>query len=115
VEAFRDVASAREDRNRITRQAQSYANETVAIARGEAARQTAAARSYHDRVVAEAEGEAARFESLAAAYRRAPAGTTTRLFLETLEEVLPRVNVNVVDGDTVEIDLVRPMTGSETE
>ena len=34
VEAFRDVASAREDRNRITRQAQSYANETVAIARG---------------------------------------------------------------------------------
>jgi len=50
VEAFRDVASAREDRNRITRQAQSYANETLAIARGEAARQSSEAGSYRDRV-----------------------------------------------------------------
>jgi len=108
VEAFRDVASAREDRNRITRQAQSYANETLAIARGEAARQSSEAGSYHDRVIAEAEGEAARFESLAAVYRRAPAETATRLYLETLEEVLPRLNINVVDSNVVELDLIKP-------
>jgi membrane protease subunit HflK len=108
VEAFRDVASAREDRNRIIRQAQSYANETTAIARGEAARQSSEAGSYHDRVIAEAEGEAARFESLAAVYRRAPAEMVTRLYLETLEQVLPRLNINIVDSDAVELDLIKP-------
>jgi membrane protease subunit HflK len=108
VEAFRDVASAREDRNRITRQAQSYANETLAIARGEAARQKAEAEAYHHRVIAEAEGEAARFSSLAAEYRRAPSETATRLYLETLEEVMPRLDINVVDSDAVELDLVKP-------
>jgi membrane protease subunit HflK len=110
VEAFRDVASAREDRNRINREAQSYANETVAIAGGEAARLRSDAEAYRDRVIAEAEGEAARFESLAAAYRRAPSETATRLYLETLEEVLPRVGINIVDSGTVELDLVKPTT-----
>ena len=74
----------------------------------EAARQSSEAGSYHDRVIAEAEGEAARFESLAAVYRRAPAETATRLYLETLEEVMPRLNINVVDSDNVELDLIKP-------
>jgi membrane protease subunit HflK len=115
VEAFRDVASAREDRNRITRQAQSYANETLAIARGEAARQTSEAGAYHDRVIAEAEGEAARFESLATEYRRVPKETATRLYLETVEEVLQRLNINVVDSDEVELDLIKPNPKSKIE
>jgi membrane protease subunit HflK len=108
VEAFRDVASAREDRDRIVRQAQSYANETLALARGEAARQTSEAGAYHDRVIAAAEGEAARFSSLAAEYRRTPAETATRLYLETLEEVFPKLQVNVVDSDEIELDVIRP-------
>ena len=98
VEAFRDVASAREDRNRIIRQAESYANETLAIVRGEAMRMVTEAETYRDRLVAAADGEAMRFSSLAAEYRLAPETTASRLYLETLEEVLPRIRINIVDS-----------------
>lgn len=110
MEAFRDVASAREDRSRIVRQAESYANETLALARGEATRRVTEAGGYRDRVVAAAEGEAVRFSRLAAEYRLAPQSTATRLYLEVLEEVLPRLRVNLVDpgAGPVELDLVQP-------
>jgi membrane protease subunit HflK len=110
VEAFRDVASAREDRNRIVRQAQSYANETLAIARGDSTRLVTEAEAYRARLVAAAEGEAARFTSLAAEYSRAPESTATRLYIETLEEVLPRIRINLVEPEAgpVELDLVQP-------
>jgi membrane protease subunit HflK len=109
LEAFRDVASAREDRNRIIREAESYRNEVLALARGEASRRLTSAAAYRERVIAEAEGEAARFASLAAEYRRAPETTSSRLYLETLEEVLPRLDINVVDPGSgpVEIDLIK--------
>jgi membrane protease subunit HflK len=109
VEAFRDVASAREDRDRIVREAQSYANERIALARGEAARLQAEAEAYRSRTVARAEGESARFTSVAREYRLAPSSTATRLYLETLEEVLPRLDINLVDPGSgpVEIDLLR--------
>ena len=104
------MASAREDRNRIVREAQSYANETLAIARGESTRLVTEAEAYRSRLVAAAEGEAARFTSLATEYRRAPESTATRLYLETLEEVLPRIRINLVEPEAgpVELDLVRP-------
>jgi membrane protease subunit HflK len=109
VDAFRDVASAREDRNRIVREAESYSNEVLALARGEAARRLTEGAAYRDRVVAEAEGEAARFSSLAAEYRRSPETTAGRLYLETLEEVMPKLDVNIVDPGSgpVEIDLIK--------
>jgi membrane protease subunit HflK len=115
VEAFRDVASAREDRSRIIRQAESYANQTAAIARGEAMRMVTEAETYRDRLVAAADGEAMRFSSLAAEYRRAPETTASRLYLETLEEVLPRIRINIVDSGSgpVDLDLVRPEPGAQ--
>jgi membrane protease subunit HflK len=115
VEAFRDVASAREDRNRFVREAQSYANETLALARGEAARLAAEAEAYRGRVVARAQGESARFSKLAAEYRKAPQTTATRLYLETVEEVLPRVQINLIDPGSgpVQLDLVRPEAGAD--
>lgn len=115
VEAFRDVASAREDRSRIIRHAESYANETLAIARGEATRMVMEAETYRDRLVAVADGEAMRFSSLAAEYRRAPETTASRLYLETLEEVLPRITINVVDSESgpVELDFVRSESGAK--
>ncbi len=117
VDAFRDVASAREDRNRIVREAESYSNEVLALARGEASRRLTEAAAYRDRVVAEAEGEAARFSSLATEYRRAPESTGGRLYLETLEEVLPQLNINVVDPGSgpVEIDLIKSTSASKSE
>jgi membrane protease subunit HflK len=105
LEAFRDVASAREDKDRIMQEAESYSNAVVPRARGEAARLTAEATSYCERKVNEAEGDAARFVALATEYARARDVTGARLFLETMEEVLPRLKKIVVESGAGGIDL----------
>jgi len=77
----------------------------VPRARGEAARLTAEATSYCERKVNEAEGDAARFVALATEYARARDVTGARLFLETMEEVLPRLKKIVVESGSGGIDL----------
>jgi modulator of FtsH protease HflK len=105
LEAFRDVASAREDKDRIMQEAESYLNAVVPRARGEASRLTAEATSYCGRKINEAEGDAARFVSLATEYARARDVTSARLFLETMEEVMPRLKKIVVESGSGGIDL----------
>jgi membrane protease subunit HflK len=87
--AFNDAQAARQDKNRQVNEAQGYANEVVPRARGEAAELIAGAAGYRGARVAEAGGEAARFRALAAEYALAPRVTRKRLYLETLEAVLP--------------------------
>jgi membrane protease subunit HflK len=99
LEAFRDVASAREDRERIQRDAESYANDIVPRARGEAVRLREEAFAYGESKINEARGDAARFTRLAAEYARARQVTSSRLFLETMEEVLPKLKKIVIDGN----------------
>ncbi len=105
LEAFRDVASAREDRERIKREADSYANDVLPKARGEAARHLAEATGYCERKINEAIGDSDRFRSLAAEYSKARDVTAARLFLETMEEVLPRLKKIVVEAGPGGIDL----------
>ena len=88
-DAFRDVASAREDRETTIHQASEYAIGTVAMARGEAERRVEEARAWSLSRRARAEADAKRFLSLNAAHDRAPALTEVRLLLETAERVLP--------------------------
>jgi membrane protease subunit HflK len=108
-EAFNDVASAREDRDRIVREAQSYANEVLPVARGSAERELRESEAYLASRKQRAAGDAARFRSLAAEYAKVPTETSTRLYLETMEEVLPRMDKTVVDSDArgVDLDFVR--------
>jgi modulator of FtsH protease HflK len=97
IAAFQDVQDARSDREKLINQARGYANETVPRARGDAETMTAAAAAEKGRRVEAAEGDARRFESVRAA---APSSDAfrQRLYLETLERVLPRVRVYVVEG-----------------
>lgn len=97
AESFRDVASAREDRNTYINEAEAYRNEIVPAARGEASRVVSAARAEAQRKVDVARGEADRFLRQLAAYRTAPGVTRTRLYLETLERVLPAVSKFILD------------------
>lgn len=99
--AVRDAIKAREDRERLELEAQTYANDVVPRARGEAARRLEAAEAYRQEVIANAEGQTARFTQLLAEYRKAPGVTRERLFLETMEEVLgkaPKVLVSTGSG-----------------
>jgi HflK protein len=88
-DAFRDVASAHEDRLTTIHQANEYAAGVVAVARGEAVRLIAEAEGQATERVAQATGAAAAFTALAAEHQRAPRLTEDRLYLEASERVLP--------------------------
>ncbi len=88
IDSFRDVVRAREDAVRIQNQAEAYRNDIVPRARGEAAVIINQAEAHKESVVRRAEGEAQRFLSMLAEYKQAPDVTRTRLYLETMEEVL---------------------------
>ena len=105
VEAFRLVAAAREDGDRIVREAESYANGVVPVARGEASQKGQEALGDNTQVVHTATGDAARFTGLAGEYTRAPRDTATRLYLETMDEVLPKLDKTVMGVDPKAVDL----------
>ncbi|AGW13423.1 FtsH protease activity modulator HflK [Megalodesulfovibrio gigas] len=88
VDDFKDVASAREDKNRFVNEAQAYSNDILPRARGEAARIINDARGAQQGTIHRAEGEAARFSAVLEAYRKAPDITRERLQLEAMEHIL---------------------------
>ncbi len=97
IDAFRDVQAAEQERDRLERQADAYANRVLAGARGQAAELLEEAEAYRARVVNEAQGEASRFSAVLAEYRKAPEVTRKRLYLETMEEVFSRVDKVILD------------------
>jgi membrane protease subunit HflK len=99
-EAFDDVNKAREDKERFENKAEAYANEIVPRARGAAARRLEDAKAYKAQVIAEAEGESQRFLSLLGEYKKAPAVTRQRLYLETVEKVYGDTSKVIMDTDS---------------
>lgn len=97
IEAFKNVQSAEQERDRLQKQADAYANTVVAGARGQAAQLLEEAEAYRAQVVNQAEGEASRFSAVLGEYQKAPEVTRKRLYLETMEEVLGRVNKIIID------------------
>ena len=110
-EAFRDVASALEDKARRTSQAQGYRSEALALARSEAYVLTQTAASYQSEVVNRAEGEAHAFVSQLDAYRTNPALTRLRLYFETLETTLSEARTTLLLGDDVKVGLWKSRNG----
>jgi membrane protease subunit HflK len=97
IDAFRDVQAAEQERDRLERQADAYANRVLAGARGEAAQVLEQAEAYRARVVNEAQGEASRFSAVLQEYLQAPDVTRRRLYIETLEKVLGDVDKIILD------------------
>jgi membrane protease subunit HflK len=95
--AFDDVIAAQQDKSRLVNEAEAHRNEVLPRARGEAAEIEASAAAHRETVVARATGEAGRFAALRTEYAKAPEVTRQRLYLETLEDVLPRVEKVVVE------------------
>lgn len=96
--AFDDVVRAKEDRETLKNQAETYAKGIVPEAKGQAARMEAEADAYKQEVVDRAKGDAARFDQLVSEYRKAPSVLRNRLYLETMEEVLSRSSKVVVEN-----------------
>jgi membrane protease subunit HflK len=100
-DAFRDVAGAEQDKQRLILEAEGYADQIVPRARGEAEELLNEARAYRETRILEARGEAARFNELLVEYKKAPAVTRERLYIETLEAILPGMEKIIVqDGGT---------------
>ncbi|NGM46478.1 FtsH protease activity modulator HflK [Rhodobacter sp. SGA-6-6] len=100
--AFRAVQDAQQERDRLEKEADGYANRVTAGARGEAARLVEEAEAYRAQAINSAEGEAARFNSVYAEYVKAPEITRKRLYLEAMETVLGGVDKVILDGVTGE-------------
>ncbi|GAA6174867.1 FtsH protease activity modulator HflK [Sulfitobacter pacificus] len=100
VDAFRDVQAAEQERDRVERQADAYANRKTAEARGESAQLLEAAEGYRARVVNDAVGEASRFEAVLTEYAAAPDVTRKRLYIETMEKVLGDVDKIILENGT---------------
>jgi membrane protease subunit HflK len=96
-EAFADVASAEQDREREILDARGYADQVVPRARGEKEEILNQARAYEATRTQTAIGEASKFTALLEQYRKAPQVTRQRLYLETLEEILPRMEKVIID------------------
>ncbi|WP_323776144.1 FtsH protease activity modulator HflK [Leisingera sp.] len=102
IAAFRDVQAAEQERDRRQNEADAYANNALAEARGQAAELLEKAEGYRARVVNEAQGEASRFSAVLTEYQKAPEVTRKRLYIETMEEVLGRVDKIILDEQSGE-------------
>jgi membrane protease subunit HflK len=96
-DAFKDVISAQQDRERLINEAHGYENDVVPRARGQAAQILNEAEGYAAAKVREATGAAQRFVALQEEYAKAKEVTRRRLYLETMEDILPGMNKIVMD------------------
>ena len=96
IGAFKDVASAKEDKNRMINQAEGYRNDVIPKARGEGEAMIRDAEGFKESRIKRAEGDAAKFSTILKEYRKAKSITEKRLYLETMEKVLPDIEKIIV-------------------
>jgi modulator of FtsH protease HflK len=96
-DAFKDVISAQQDKERLINESRGYANDVVPRARGEAAQLINEAEGYREAKVRDATGIAQRFVALEEEYAKAKDVTRRRLYLETMEAILPGMNKIILD------------------
>jgi modulator of FtsH protease HflK len=97
--AFNEVNEARQERERMINEAQKRVNQEIPRTQGEALRVVAEAQGYATERVNRALGESVRFTAVLNEYRQAPQVTRSRLYLETLGEVLPGIGQILVVQD----------------
>lgn len=98
IDSFREVQAAQQERDRLEKEADAYANQVTAGARGAAAQLLEEAEAYRAQAVNSAQGEASRFLSVYEEYVKAPDVTRRRLYLETMEKVFGDMNKVILDG-----------------
>ena len=96
IGAFKDVASAKEDKNRMVNQAEGYRNDVIPKARGEAEAMIRDAEGFRESRIKRSEGDAVKFTTIMKEYRKAKNITQKRLYLETMEKVLPNIEKIII-------------------
>ena len=100
IAAFKDVASAKEDKNRLINEAEGYRNDVIPKARGEAQAMIREAEGFKEARIKRSEGDVAKFKAMLKEYKKAKSITKKRLYLEAIEDILPGIEKFIVpDGE----------------
>src|SRR6266513_1584351 len=99
--SFNEVNKAQQDRENAINVANGDYNEAVPRARGQADQTIRGAEGYRFKRVNEAEGDVASFNAMLGQYVKAPEITRTRLYLETMGDVLPAVGPKIIIDDSM--------------
>ena len=100
----------------------AYANKVVPEAEGGAARIVAEAQAYREQTILEAKGQTARYNQIYQQYKKAPAVTRERMYLETMERVFGPMDKTIVDSNSasppvpyIALDPLQPKTGGSAK
>jgi membrane protease subunit HflK len=99
-EAFNDVIKAREDRSRYINEARKSRNEIVPAAEGKAAEMLNQANAYKEKRISEARGDVENFKQVLNNYMLGEEVTRTRMYLETMQKILPGAKIYIMDSDS---------------
>ena len=86
------------DREKTQNEARAYANDQIPRARGEANQTVSNAQNYKQQRIAEAIGNTTRFLALLKEYEKAPDVTRSRIYLDYMEKILPKVKLYIIDS-----------------
>lgn len=100
INSFRDIQTAKADKESSINEAESYYNDIVPKARGEAEQIIQEAEGYKQKVIADAEGKTSRFLKIYQQYLQNKAMVVDQLYLETMETVFANANVTILDDKT---------------
>ena len=112
-DAFKDISRAKADKESKINEAVSYENKVIPDARGEASKLISEAEAYKEDRIRRANGDVANFNAVYEKYVLGKTVTRTRLYIETLEDVLPGKEIYIVgeDGNTLKFLPLQGMTG----
>ena len=100
-ESFNEVNQAQQEKEKLINEARREYNKVIPLAEGEKDQRIREADGYRLKRINEAEGDVARFNSLLTEYLKAPQVTKRRIYVETMEAVLPDIRSKIiVDDDT---------------
>jgi membrane protease subunit HflK len=98
--AFSDVVSAKEDKEKLIQEAKGYNEDILPKARGQARSIILAAEGYKEEKIKRAEGDVEKFLAVLKEYQSAKDITRKRLYIETMEKVLPGVKKFIIDSQS---------------
>ena len=95
-ESFNEVNQAQQEKEKLINEARRDYNKVIPLAEGEKDQRIREADGYRLKRINEAEGDAARFSALLAEYSKAPEVTRRRIYIETLQEVMPAIRSTII-------------------
>jgi membrane protease subunit HflK len=110
LEAFKNVETAKQSKETAINNANKYKSEQIPAAEAKVDQILQEAEAVKEARINEAEGQVARFNAMYEEYLKYPLITKQRMFYETMEEVLPGMNIYITDGATQSVLPLEPFS-----